>query len=96
MNGQASWTFQRETLARLKQQAISELRGLPPRKQIEAPAAAKGWSFFVCREDTLAGGLRITVEARRRTMLFFESVSSPSFELTSDGSVVEQEADPED
>jgi hypothetical protein len=29
-------------------------------------------------------------------MLFFESVSSPSFELTSDGSVVEQEADPED
>lgn len=96
MNGQASWRFQRETLARLKRLSIDELKALPAREQVVAPADAKGWSFFVCREGTHAGGLHITVEARRRTLLLFESVSTPGFELAFDGSIIDPSSAPED
>lgn len=82
--------YQQELLAQLKLKTFEYLAALPARKRVETPAELRGWKFFVCSQPGEQQGVQIIVEARKRSLLIFESVYSPSFEMLPDGTVLEE------
>lgn len=85
------WDFQQEILDRLKRRPFAELSALPAEQAIQAPPGLGNWRVYLLRADGANGGVKITAEARKRSLLILTSTSSPSFEMLPDGMIVHEE-----
>jgi hypothetical protein len=84
-----AWEWQQDQLSRLSRKPFSELSALPNELPIQAPANLRGLDFAICKAACDNGGVRISVRARRRSLLIFVATSDPSFEMTADGKLID-------
>lgn len=85
------WDFQHELLDRLRKRPFAELFALPAEQLVDGHSGLGRWKVYLLRSIGASGSIRIAAEARKRSLLIFTSVSSPSFEMLADGTIVEDE-----
>jgi hypothetical protein len=82
--------FQKQLIAELKARSFAELSALASEERLHTPPGFSDWKVYLMRSEEPGGGVKVTVEARKRSFLIFLSVSSPSFVMLPDGTVVEE------
>jgi len=82
--------FQKQVIAELKKKSFAELSALATEKRLDTPPGFSDWKVYLMRSEERSGGVKVTVEARKRSFLIFLSVSSPSFVMLPDGTIVDE------
>jgi hypothetical protein len=88
--------WQSQQLSSLRAKSFSELSVLPPRTDLPSPPPFARERFAILRSAGDNGGVEVGVAHFMRHMGIFLGRITPSFEMLSDGSLIEPNYEPDD